>query len=82
MKDTIMRRLPITLELAALGVLITILLGIPTGIASAVRRGGLMDYVANGVCLFGLSVPPFWIGLIFILLFASTLHLLPASGYV
>lgn len=81
-KDTIMRRLPITLELAGLGVLITILLGIPTGIASAVRRGGLLDYVANGVCLFGLSVPPFWIGLVFILLFASTLHLLPASGYV
>jgi peptide/nickel transport system permease protein len=36
----------------------------------------------NGICLFGLSVPPFWIGLVFILLFASTLHWLPASGYV
>ncbi len=81
-KDTIMHRLPITLQLAGLGVLITILLGIPTGIASAVRRGGLLDYLMNGVGLFGLSVPPFWIGLVFILLFASTLHLLPASGYV
>jgi peptide/nickel transport system permease protein len=80
--DTITRRLPITLELAGLGLLVTILLGVPTGIVSAVRRGGALDYLVNGVGLFGLSVPPFWIGLVLILVFASTLHLLPASGYV
>ncbi|MGQ0568079.1 MAG: ABC transporter permease [Armatimonadota bacterium] len=80
--DTIVQRLPITFELAALSILITVLLGIPTGVLSAVRRTGLLDYLVNGIGLFGLSVPPFWVGLVLILVFASTLHLLPASGYV
>ncbi len=80
--DTILGRLPVTLELAALALLVTLLLGIPTGILSAVRRTGALDYLVNGIGLFGLSVPPFWIGLVLILIFASTWHLLPASGYV
>ncbi len=80
--DTILGRLPVTLELAGLGVLVTVLLGIPTGILSAVRRAGGLDYLVNGIGLFGLSVPSFWIGLVLILVFASTWHVLPASGYV
>jgi peptide/nickel transport system permease protein len=80
--DTIMRRLPITLELAGFALAITILLGIPTGIVSATKRGTALDYLVNGIGLFGLSVPPFWIGLVLILVFASVLHVLPASGYV
>jgi peptide/nickel transport system permease protein len=79
---TIAGRLPVTVELAALGVLMTLLLGIPAGILSAVRRTGPLDYVVNGIGLLGLSVPSFWIGLVLILIFASTLHVLPASGYV
>jgi peptide/nickel transport system permease protein len=80
--QTILGRLPITLELAGLGVLVTIVLGLPTGIVSSLRRGGPWDYFANAIALFGLSVPPFWIGLVLILFLASTWHLLPASGYV
>jgi peptide/nickel transport system permease protein len=79
---TILQRLPVTLELALLGLFVTIALGIPAGIVSAVRRSGPLDYLANGAGLVGLSVPPFWIGLVLILVFASTLHLLPASGFV
>ena len=79
---TIIGRLPVTIELAALAVLVTLLLGIPAGILSAVRRTGPLDYVVNGIGLLGLSVPSFWIGLVLILIFASTLHVLPASGYV
>ncbi len=79
--QTMMNRLPITLELASLSILITILLGLPTGMLSAVRRGGLLDYLANVTALFGLSVPPFWIGLLLILVVASMWQLLPASGY-
>lgn len=80
--STIALRLPITLELATLGILVTVLLGVPTGVLVAIRRGTPLEYLMNGVGLFGLSVPPFWIGLVLILVFAATLHLLPASGYV
>ncbi len=80
--STMALRLPVTLELAALGILVTILLGVPAGVVAAIRRAGPLEYLTSGIGLFGLSVPPFWIGLVLILLFASTLHLLPASGYV
>ncbi len=56
--QTMLSRLPITLELASLSIPITILLGLPTGMGSAVRRGGLLDYIANAIALFGLSTPP------------------------
>ena len=79
---TILSRLPVTLELAALSLLVTVLLGVPTGILSAVRRGGWLDAVANALALVGLSVPTFWTGLVAILVFAIGLRLLPASGYV
>ncbi len=80
--STMALRLPVTLELAAMGILVTILLGVPAGVVAAIRRAGPLEYLTSGIGLFGLSVPPFWIGLILILVFASTLHLLPASGYV
>jgi peptide/nickel transport system permease protein len=75
-------RVPITLELAGLSVLVAVLLGIPTGVVAAVRRGTVLDYAANAVGLFGLSVPNFWLGLLLILLFAINLQWLPASGFV
>jgi peptide/nickel transport system permease protein len=78
---TMLGRLPITLELAGLSLLITILLGLPTGVLSAVWRGGPLDYLANATALFGLSVPPFWMGLLLILVVASMWQLLPASGH-
>lgn len=75
-------RLPVTFELAVLAVLLGIAIGIPAGIASALRRGSALDYAANGFALVGLSVPHFWLGLLLILLVAVQLQLLPASGYV
>ncbi len=79
--DIVRDRIPLTLELAALSMLIAIALGIPAGVIAAARRGGKIDVVANAVALSGLSVPHFWLGLMLILLFASTLRLLPASGF-
>jgi peptide/nickel transport system permease protein len=79
---TMLERLPITLELAGLGISITVLLGVPSGILSALRRSGPLDYLANAIALFGLSVPPFWVGLVLVLVVASMLQILPASGYV
>jgi peptide/nickel transport system permease protein len=78
----IVRRIPTTLELAALAGLLAILVGIPLGILAAVRRGSLLDYVANSLGLIGLSVPTFWLGLVLILIFAINLRVLPASGFV
>jgi peptide/nickel transport system permease protein len=79
---TIVHRLPITLELALLSMLVATLVGIPAGVIAAVRRGKPSDYAATGVALIGLSVPHFWLGLLMIVWFAVDLHWLPASGYV
>jgi peptide/nickel transport system permease protein len=78
----IVDRLPVTLELAVLALLVALLIGIPTGILSALRRGTWIDNTSNGVGLLGLSIPHFWLGLVLILVFAVQLKLLPASGFV
>jgi len=79
---TIVTRLPITLELGALSVLVALLIGIPAGVVAAVRRGKPSAYVATFTALIGLSVPHFWLGLLFIIWFAVDLHWLPATGFV
>jgi peptide/nickel transport system permease protein len=79
---TIVTRIPITLELAILSMLVATLTGIPAGVIAAVRRGKPEDYAVTTGALIGLSVPHFWLGLLFIIWFAVDLHWLPASGYV
>jgi peptide/nickel transport system permease protein len=79
---TIVTRLPLTLELAGLAILIGVVLGILAGVIAAVRRGQPSDYAATTVALLGLSVPHFWLGLLMILAFAVNLRWLPAGGYV
>lgn len=79
---TIVTRIPLTLELATLSMLIATLVGIPAGVIAAVRRGKPIDYAVTAGALIGLSVPHFWLGLLFIIWFAVDLHWLPASGYV
>ena len=80
--ELILEKLPVTLELAALAIVIALAIGIPAGIVSAVRRNTAWDYAANGVALWGLSTPNFWLGIMLILLFSVTLGWLPASGFV
>jgi peptide/nickel transport system permease protein len=79
---TIVTRLPITLELAFLAILVGTVIGVLAGVIAAVRRGKLSDHSATATALVGLSVPHFWLGLMMIILFAVDLHWLPASGYV
>src|SRR5256714_12112135 len=79
---TIVQRVPITLELAALAILIGSVIGIVAGVLAAVRRGKPADYTATTVALVGLSVPHFWLGILMIIYFAVQLHWLPAGGYV
>jgi peptide/nickel transport system permease protein len=80
--ETILTRVPVTLELALLSLLVAIVLGVGAGVVAAVRRGSWMEWLANIAALFGLSVPSFWLGIMLILVFAIILGWLPASGYV
>jgi peptide/nickel transport system permease protein len=80
--ETIVSRIPITLELAGLSILIGMLIGIPAGMIAAVRRGKASDYASTSVALVGLSLPNFWFGLMLIIVFAVQLNWLPAGGYV
>lgn len=80
--QTIVQRIPITLELTVLALLIAVAIGLPIGVLAAVRRSSLADYVCSTSALVGLSVPHFWLGILFILAFAVHLHALPASGFV
>jgi len=79
---TILDRIPITLELALLSILVALVLGIPAGVIAAVKRGSAADYASGTLALAGLSIPHFWLGLLLILVFAVNLRWLPASGYV
>ena len=80
--ELVLEKLPVTLELACLAMLVALVIGVPMGILSAVKRGTWLDAAANGVALWGLSVPNFWLGILLILLFSVHLGWLPASGYV
>ena len=75
-------KLPVTLQLAFMALLIAIGVGIPAGIVSAVKKETPWDYAANLFALWGLSTPNFWLGILMIFLFSVTLGWLPASGYV
>lgn len=75
-------KLPVTIELAVLSMLVALLLGLPIGIMAALRRGSALDYGASLFGLAGLSIPNFWLGIMLILLFSVNLGWLPAGGYV
>lgn len=75
-------RLPRTLELIAAGTLISILVGIPAGVYAALHRGGRFDRIASGVTALLLAVPVFVVGTLLVLLFAQTLRIMPAGGFV
>src|SRR2546423_4408385 len=79
---TIVQRLPITLELAGLAILIGSLIGISAGVLAAVRRGKPADYAATTVALVGLSAPHFWLGILMIIYFAVRLLWLPAGRFI
>ena len=78
--DLVVERMPATFELAGAGLLLALLLAIPAGIVSAVRRNTPLDYASTIVALLGQSMPTFWLGIMLILVFSVQFHWLPSSG--
>jgi peptide/nickel transport system permease protein len=78
----ILQKLPVTLQLATMAMVIALLIGVTAGVVSAVKRDTWIDYAVNVLSLWGISTPNFWLGIMLIFLFAVTLGWLPASGYV
>ncbi|HWS80953.1 MAG TPA: ABC transporter permease, partial [Rubrobacter sp.] len=77
----ILERLPVTIELAVGTFAVSLTIAVVAGILSASRRGTWVDYLSTGVALGGISIPHFWLGMMFIIIFAVSLGWLPASGY-
>ncbi|UEM23788.1 ABC transporter permease [Skermanella mucosa] len=79
--ELILSKLPVTIQLAVMAMIIALAIGIPAGIVSAVRKGSGWDVGANVVALSGISIPNFWLGIMLIMLVSVQWGLLPASGY-
>jgi len=80
--DLVLQKLPVTIQLASMAIIIALLIGITAGVISAVKKDSIWDYAANAFALWGISTPNFWLGIMLIFLFAVQLGWLPASGYV
>src|SRR5262245_14251836 len=75
-------KLPVTIQLALMAIVIAVAIGLTAGVVSAVLKDTAWDYIANVFALWGRSTPNFWLGIMLIFLFAVELRWLPASGYV
>ena len=76
----VLERMPATVELTAAAMLLAVVVAVPVGIVSAVRRNSFLDHAGMVLALLGQSMPVYWLGIMFILLFAVRLNLLPAFG--
>ncbi len=80
--QVILPRLPATIELSVLSIIVALLIGIPVGIISAVKRFSLLDKIGTFLSLLGVSMPGFWFSLLLIILFSVTLEWLPIAGRI
>ncbi len=81
LSELLAQRLPVTLELTSLSMLLAVLVGVPLGVRAA-TGGRWARRLTDGFVVVGVSVPDFWLGIMLVLLFAATLGVLPPSGYV
>jgi peptide/nickel transport system permease protein len=78
----IMARFPATVELAFVSIIFASVFGIILGVISAVRKNSIIDAASTLIALIGVSIPIFWLGILYIMLFAGTLHWLPSGGRI
>jgi peptide/nickel transport system permease protein len=78
--DLIAERLPNSIKLAIVSLLITVILAFPLGVMAAVKKGTSLDTLANFIAVLGQSLPQFWVGIVFIQIFAVHLRWLPVAG--
>jgi peptide/nickel transport system permease protein len=78
----LMLRVPASLELATLSLLLALAIGVPLGVLSASQRYKWPDYIASFLALGGISIPNFWLGTMLVLVFSLGLRWLPSAGYV
>ena len=74
------QRFPATIQLAAIAMGISLLIAVPIGVLSAVKKDTIFDYIGKVIALAGQSLPPFWLGIVLIFIFAVSLDLFPTSG--
>ena len=76
----VIERFPATFQLAAIAMGISLLIAVPVGVLSAVKKDSIFDYVGKLIALAGQSLPPFWLGIVLIFIFAVQLDLFPTQG--
>lgn len=79
-REAVLERLPATLQLGIAAWVYALLLGWPMGVLSAIKRGSIWDYAGRSFALFGQALPPFWLGIMLILLFSVSLGWFPTAG--
>jgi peptide/nickel transport system permease protein len=80
--EGLMARLPITLQLSVMAMVISLVIAIPLGILSAVRPNSKLDMASTVLAMTGVAIPDFWLAILLIYVFAVWLRLVPSSGYV
>jgi peptide/nickel transport system permease protein len=81
-REELFQRAAITIQLGVGAAVVWLLLGIPIGIVSGIKRGTMVDRAAMGFALFGVSAPVFWLGLMFLFIFWQKLGIAAGTGYV
>jgi len=79
--ELVLERLPATMELAAIAVLVSFLIGLPLGVITAVKKGSFLDTIFRILALLGQAAPVFWLGIVAMYVFSVQFGLLPTSGY-
>ena len=78
----IAERLPATAQLTSAAILVALLIAVPASVAAAIKPDGLFDRFASAIVTIGMAIPQFWLGIMFVIVFAVGLEWLPARGYV
>jgi peptide/nickel transport system permease protein len=74
--------LPASVELVLLTIVLVVLLGVPLGVVAAIKKDRWPDFLARGLSIGGVSLPPFWLGIMLLLIFYYSLHWLPPGGRI